>query len=244
MRQLFHVPPNMSHSEYLHSMITWLVKADFDNPMSELGPVSEIYRDNFLSGFELDPVTEFYFAACIPQPSYECTVGKVGFNMLDSDWLVEDTYDSSYSEVLTALGFRIIGRSMGATPLLLDPIDGKVYDFHSGYLYDDMLKKPNGDKSWKKATATREAVSEWSDAVWDGLVPFFEFAKSSTERMYRDDVLGCIEEADIAFLRTYLELGLSLDKLVERGRGPLDIAKETGNKEVFELVDTILGESS
>ncbi len=234
----------MSRTEYLHSMITWLVKADFDNPMSELGPVSEIYRDKFLSGFELDPVTEFYFAACIPQPSYECTVGTVGFNMLDSDWLMEDAYDSSYSEVLTALGFRIIGRSMGATPLLLDPIDGKVYDFHCGFLYDDMLMKPNGDKSWKKVSATRETVSEWSDAVWDSLVSFFEFAKSSTERMHRDDVLGSIEEADIAFLRAYRDLGLSLDVLDERGRGPIEIARETGNEDVIELVATILDETS
>lgn len=235
----------MFENDELASTIEWIARADFYNATPQFGGVSTRYRRKFLAGKSLRFDVEFYFANCIPSSTYEGTSSACWFRFNDSGDLWSTAHDRSYSEVLSNCGFLMLATDQGGNPLLLDPEAGTVYSFRFGYLRADVLTRPGKTEGWIEVQATRETVGQWSQCSWDNLQCLFHDVEKMTRRWHRGCLFSHISGMKAPELKHYRDLGIGIEpEMVDsEGRSPLEVARETGNAEVIEIVEAILREN-
>ena len=230
----------------LNMSVAWLAKADFYNPTPELGAVSYEYLQRHLSQLETLGEVDRYFDACIPSSIYEANTSEHWIVFYGNEGLLKSTEEFSYSEKLVELGFLILGRNQGGCPLSLDPITGKLFVILPGYLVGDILQRPHKERSrgWIKVPASRENVVAWAETTWRDLDSFFSEVLDSTRLHHRNGLFRNLADSNLDRLTHYRSLKLDLNMLDEEGRTPLDVACQTGNKEVIALVEKIMRETS
>ena len=248
--------------------LQWIARADFYNETPRFGSVRHQYRKKFLTGVQLGPEVEYYFKKCVPTSTYEGNTRKCWCYFNSSPGLWFTGHDYNYSEILTRCGFLIIATDQGGNPLIVDPTDSTIHSFQCGYLQDDKLVTlrtpmewvkvpasgyrqddklvtPRAPMEWVEVPATRESVREWSQFSWDSLYSFFDDVEQATREWHRNRLVPCIAKRELPDLVHYQSLGLGIlpDQVDDDGRTPLEVARETGNTEVIEIVEAILREN-
>lgn len=233
----------MNNSPNLYDAVTWLAKSDADNPTQSLAGASDSFQARLISANSLGGLALSYFHACVPEESYSCVAGEHWYRIYCAETLDEDLIDSSYSAVIVKHGFVAVARAWDGSPLLIDLSDGRLHHFHAEYLNGEMLVKPAPSKGWIRVPASRDTIIEWSDRTWGNILEFFRTALEDTKVMLQEGIWDDIAEQDCEQLRHFMSLGLPLGATDDEGRTPLEVARETGNAEVIEIVEAILREN-
>ena len=234
----------MNEAMRLYKSVAWLDNADTDSPSSILAGASESFQSRFLSPSSLGKLALSYFQTCVPEDSYSCVAGEHWYRIYCAETLDEDLIDSSYSEVVVKHGFVPVGRAWDGSPLLIDLSDGRLHHFHAEFLHGETLVKPAPTKGWKRVPASRDSIIEWSDTTWGNILDFFCIALEDTKAMFQEGVWDDIAGQDCEQLHHFRSLGLPFGATNAEGRTPLELARETGNREVIEIVEAILREHS
>ncbi len=233
-----------SHEGLLKS-VQWIARADSENETPRFGRVKSQYRKKFLAAAHLGPKVEFFFNKCVPTSTYEGNTRACWFYLHDSRGLWYTAHDYNYSNVLARCGFLTIATDQGGNPLIVDPSDSTIHSFQGGYLQDDNLVTLLAPMKWLEVPATRETVREWSQFSWDSLYSFFDDVEQATREWHRNRLVPCIARRELPDLIHYQTLGLGIvpEQVDAEGRTPLEVARETGNREVIEIVEAILREN-
>ncbi len=194
----------------LQKYIQWIARADFHNETPRFGSVRHQYRKKFLTGVQLGPELEYYFKKCVPTSTFEGNTHACWCYFKSSRGLWYTAHNYSYSKVLARCGFLIIATDQGGNPLFVDPMDGRIFSFQSGYLYDDELNRPAQKEGWIRVPATRETVREWSQFSWDSLYSFFDDVEQATREWHRNRLVPCIARRELPDLIHYQTLGLGI----------------------------------